>query len=54
MEDKKMLPEQEEAKQTPTELAMDELGQVVGAGNPFDKGPRVPEKPIDPELRGDA
>ena len=33
------------------ELAKDALEQVTGAGNPFDKVPRVPVNPIDDELR---
>ena len=41
--------------ETPAEeLSLDDLDTVTGAGNPFDKVPRVPEQPIDPELRGDA
>lgn len=33
------------------ELGMDELDEVAGAGNPFEDVPRVPLKPIDPDLR---
>ena len=30
------------------------LDKVTGAGNPFDKIPRVPTQPIDDELREDG
>ena len=30
------------------------LDKVTGAGNPFDKIPRVPTRPIDDELREDG
>ncbi len=30
------------------------LDKVTGAGNPFDKIPRVPTQPIDDELRQDG
>ena len=33
------------------ELAMDDIDQVSGAGNPFEDVPRVPLKPIDDKLR---
>lgn len=33
------------------ELTTEALEQVSGGGNPFDDVPRVPEQPIDPELR---
>jgi hypothetical protein len=32
----------------------DMLNKVTGAGNPFDKIPRVPTQPIDDELREDG
>ena len=32
----------------------DMLNKVTGAGNPFDKIPRVPTHPIDDELREDG
>lgn len=38
------------AEALPDEL----LDQVSGAGNPFADIPRVPEQPIDPELREDG
>ena len=37
------------------EMIPDEaLENVTGAGDPFANIPRVPERPIDPELREDA
>ena len=44
----------EEIKDLPEELSMEELDAVTGAGDPFADIPRVPENPIDPELREDA
>ena len=44
----------EEIKDLPKELSMEELDAVTGAGDPFAGIPRVPENPIDPELREDA
>ncbi len=48
----------EKAKETVEKVAEalpDEvLDKVTGAGNPFDKVPRVPTQPIDPDLRDDA
>ena len=38
----------------PVALDLEDLNEVTGAGNPFSNVPRVPEQPIDPELRGDA
>ena len=35
-------------------LPEDVLGKITGGENPFADTPRVPEKPIDPELREDA
>lgn len=50
MEDKKL-----DNKETPdgevVELAKEALGQVSGGTDPFAGSPRVPEQPIDPELR---
>ena len=48
--DKKLSPE--EAAQL--ELDANELNQVTGAGDPFGNVPRVPENPIDDELRKDG
>ena len=36
------------------ELSSDALDPVSGAGNPFDDVPRVPNSPIDEELRDKA
>ena len=45
-------PEKKETNQSEAkELDLNELGQVSGAGSPFDDIPRVPVKPIDDELR---
>ena len=35
-------------------LDLDDLDQVSGAGDPFAEEPRVPENPIDPDLRQDG
>jgi hypothetical protein len=35
-------------------LDLDDLDQVNGAGDPFAEEPRVPENPIDPDLRQDG
>lgn len=43
------LPEEETVK-----LTKDTLDQVSGAGDPFGDEPRVPENPIDDELRKDG
>ena len=43
------LPEEEAVK-----LTKDTLDQVSGAGDPFADIPRVPEQPIDDELRKDG
>ena len=34
-----------------SELEPEELKDVAGAGDPFADVPRVPEKPIDPDVR---
>lgn len=39
-----------EETQEPRELSLDELEQVTGGGV-FDNVPRVPQKPIDDDLR---
>lgn len=43
--------EKEVRKDEAEELGMDELTEVTGAGSPFDNVPRVPLKPVDPDLR---
>ena len=43
------LPEEEAVK-----LTKDTLDQVSGAGDPFAEIPRVPENPIDDDLRKDG
>ena len=48
-EKKKSLTEEETVK-----LTKDTLDQVSGAGDPFGDEPRVPENPIDDELRKDG
>ena len=35
-------------------LDLNDLDQVSGAGDPFAEEPRVPENPIDPDLRQDG
>ena len=50
----KLLSNLEPQAEESVALSLDDLDTVTGAGNPFDKVPRVPEQPIDPELRGDA
>ena len=52
MSEKKNVPQKPE--EAVKELSQEVLGQVTGGGNPFDKVPRVPEQPIDPDLRGKA
>ena len=44
----------EEVKKQPVELTDEEMDKVTGAGDPFKDVPRVPNQPIDPELREDA
>lgn len=41
----------EELKETEAEIKKDDLEVVTGGSNPFENVPRVPEKPIDDELR---
>lgn len=41
----------EELKENETEFKLEDLAEVSGGGNPFDNVPRVPEQPIDEELR---
>lgn len=41
----------EELKDTETDIKLEDLSEVSGGGNPFDNVPRVPEKPIDDNLR---
>ncbi len=54
MSEKKNVPQKQEPEETVKELGQEVLSQVTGGGNPFSDVPRVPEQPIDPELRGDA
>ncbi len=44
----------EEPEKEVCELEPEELKNVAGAGDPFADVPRVPENPIDPELRENA
>ena len=55
MKQKDKLQKKPEAlAEEPVALDLEDLNEVTGAGNPFSNVPRVPEQPIDPELRGDA
>ena len=44
----------EEPEKEVCELEPEKLKDVTGAGDPFADVPRVPENPIDPELRENA
>ena len=52
--DDKLRKKLETPDEEPVALDLEDLDEVTGAGNPFSNVPRVPEQPIDPELRGDA
>ena len=52
---KKIADEAAVSAESVAEALPDELlDAVTGAGNPFDKLPRVPSRPIDDELREDG
>lgn len=44
----------EKANEPMKKLDLNDLDQVSGAGDPFGDEPRVPENPIDPDLRKDG
>ena len=44
----------EKADEQMKKLDLNDLDQVSGAGDPFGDEPRVPENPIDPDLRKDG
>ena len=43
--------ETEKVNEEKKKLDLDDLDRVSGAGDPFADDPRVPENPIDPDLR---
>lgn len=53
MENKK-LDKQEKLEDVVLELTQDELARVTGGDDPFANTDRVPEQPIDDELREDG
>lgn len=53
MENKK-LDKQEKLEDEVLELTQDELARVTGGDDPFANTDRVPEQPIDDELREDG
>ena len=46
--------EPEKVTEQTKKLDVNDLEQVSGAGDPFAEEPRVPENPIDPDLREDG
>ena len=51
---KKELKKNDPFEKDAVALSDDLLEQVAGGENPFGEIPRVPEQPIDPELRQDG
>ena len=54
MEKNTNLSTPEKVNEQTKKLDLNDLDQVSGAGDPFAEEPRVPENPIDPDLRKDG